>query len=78
MLTFNSKSISYFDIEGFYQSSIDYKDFSQKVIIILLNNKRKLILLQSNYLNFNEIESNLFESKLPYLGKKEFSWTYIE
>ena len=72
------KRILLAEIEGYKKSSIDYKGFCQKVIILYLKDKTNILLLQSNYFKFKEIENCIERLDMPYLGNKEFSCTYLE
>lgn len=66
------------DMKGWGKSHIAYRGFRQQVVIGYRKDGTKMLLLQSNYLDFASVENCLKSIDLPYLGEKTFSWTYLE
>lgn len=77
ILTQKTKTIYKADIKGFSTSTVPYRIWNFKQVIIYVNDGTRIDIMQFAYFNFNKIKQTLVDKKYTYLGHEPYIWKWV-
>ncbi len=77
LLTQKTKTIYKDDIKGFSTSTVPYRIWNIKLVIIYLKDGTKIDIMQFAYFNFKKIKPALVDKKYKCLGHEPYIWKWV-